>query len=496
MKTYNEILEEVLRRVRSRLGDVYVTDLTIVLAEIFAYIFDNLVYYVDMQYRESFLDSAQFEDSVVRIAKQLGYRRRGAKPLKVRLKDEVVSSAGQPYEVGEIWVRNVSKDGINYFEFNGDGWYVGSLESVDAEFQGNVFKTVTVYAGGVADGFVYMIDQSGNFWRELKGNLDFQITPDKRRYFLVDYYRDRIVLNFGAGNLIASPAGRSCTVYYFVAQDVDLSKVAKHINEVISLYDGVESVDSIKANIVERFANVDRIVTIDDLFAYMKRNYPSYLVDVGKKIDLDRTSFGQQVKLFEHDLVNYIINLGLNERQRDEFMRLVLGRWNSFIESLAYVFNFYDYSPSLVLYVLKRTGEGLGVLSYSEVLSLERDLDKRMPVGVKIFVLSDANRIVNVDLNCHLQEKYGYGFDFVKREVEKAIKTYFDGLGYGSKFVFGDLISYVYREVDGVDDFTIISFNYGNRGDVVRRLESGGVVIGYELERGYVFSLKNLVVTR
>lgn len=479
---FDDIVNGVLSFLRGRrpaYADFARSDFTMALIEAFAYVFDNLNFQLEIAKRESFLSTAQFEKSIVRIARQIGYRRRGAIPLTVVAQP----SNFQNGSIGEVSYLKFSIGNYAFYNFldKGDFYYALNQGNTELTIGTEDFHVFEVETGGKpADGFVYGIDVNGNLWTEMTEFSDFSVPVGERRYFVVDYYPNKIVLTFGSGSFVAKPPSGRFQLYYHTVSDVNLYDLRDSIGEdkiiksVVSLPREVEDVENVRMNAVNSFFSLGRIISESDLIGYVKRKYPDYKIKTLKMIDYGKTSLGKVFADFENVVASY---------------PEVQAEYEKFKRNIVWALNLYEFSPAIGLYAVKSDGK---VLLSEEKQNLEKEINRIIPIGSRVFVISDDSYLIKVNLSYTLTSKFGFSDEIVNAGVVSAISDYFKSLGYGDKFILSDLVAYVYGAVSGVDDFSIINVSFetdGNYG-VVR---AGNVVIGYKPNDGYAFVLNNSI---
>lgn len=102
-RDYNTLKEDLMAYVKlyypTQYNDFSESSVGMMLLEMNAYVGDILSYHVDQTFNEMFLDSAQNRDSVIRIAKNLGYKTRGKSPAAVLLDVSIdVPPLGDSYD--------------------------------------------------------------------------------------------------------------------------------------------------------------------------------------------------------------------------------------------------------------------------------------------------------------------------------------------------------------------------------------------------------------
>lgn len=106
-RDYETLKEDLKSHARLYYPDQYndfsESSVGMMLLEMTAYVGDILSYHVDQTFNEMFLDSAQNRDSVIRIAKNLGYKTRGKNPAVVLLDVSIeIPVAGSSFDSGYL----------------------------------------------------------------------------------------------------------------------------------------------------------------------------------------------------------------------------------------------------------------------------------------------------------------------------------------------------------------------------------------------------------
>lgn len=131
---FDEILQEAETNFAPEANDFTESNLGTMLVDLVAFGLDTLSFYADLQANESFMSTAVLDDSVVKIARQLGYKVAGAVPASVELVLTIPTalSFNAPMEKG--------------FQFKGGGFVWETVQQVVLN-AGGTTVTFTVREG-------------------------------------------------------------------------------------------------------------------------------------------------------------------------------------------------------------------------------------------------------------------------------------------------------------------------------------------------------------
>lgn len=131
---FEEIIQEATTNFASEANDFTESNLGTMLVDLIAFGLDTLSFYADLQANESFMETAVLEDSVVKIARQLGFKVEGAVPASVDMSLTIpaVLAIDVPIEKG--------------FQFKGGGFVWETVQRVVLS-AGNTSLLFTVREG-------------------------------------------------------------------------------------------------------------------------------------------------------------------------------------------------------------------------------------------------------------------------------------------------------------------------------------------------------------
>jgi hypothetical protein len=494
-KSYQELFRDLVEYLRSRGFELYASqDVVTILLETMVYIIDNLIFYLDLQFNELFLDTAVTEESVVRLASQMGYIRRGAEPAKVKW----ISSNPIPE------TYSVSAYVFNRW-FQTDTLYEGQvLTQTLTTAPQRLQKVVLSVPEGFQPAHNYLffecadLDTGGSqYYFPFDGIVNDQV--ESKRKFLVRYLSNAIVVYFGDGNYLSVPSTSGTFKYLVTHGHSPLLAGFRDGNvSVTDLGSDMEDIESVRVLAPHFYWFGDRFITYDDILYGITRYNPSYVASlfVPQNFVVSGSYGTTSFSFFKYyvESINSLLRQLANSRlATDVTFRSLYSEWSK-LENLLMNFGAGYSLPIVVVNVLKKTGAGYEVeaLSESEINELKNNwLFPRMPVATYIEVISDMSRVIPAKIHISIQLTRGYSWSDVRSKLVNVLTEWVRGFNFGTPIKVGYLYEIV-NLVPGVDN-AVISFDLGDLSSANKvkvYFDSKGVPLVYEPSEGAIFSVK------
>lgn len=281
-----------------------------VLLDVLAYNTHYNALYTNLAVNESFLDSATKRDSVVSLAKNLGYRPRSAIAPTAVITVNVTSPTSTPTTLSlpKNTPFTTTIDGTTY-TFYTTAEHTTTISSGSYSFVGVTLKegTVLSFKYTVAAGQRYIIPNtgcdlstltvrvqenasSGTYTTYTEGANLIDITPTSEVYFVKEIDNQLYEIEFGDGTIGAALSnGNVVTLDYMVTNkdaangarlftyggDSLAGGVVTATTTTVAAGGGdIESVESIRFNAPRHFSTQNRGVTVEDYKSLVLENYP------------------------------------------------------------------------------------------------------------------------------------------------------------------------------------------------------------------------------
>jgi hypothetical protein len=495
-KSYQELFRDLVEYLRSRGFELYSSqDVVTILLETMVYIVDNLIFYLDLQFNELFLDTAVTEEAVVRLASQMGYIRRGAEPSKVKW----LGSGFMP----ETYT-------VSAYTFN--RWF-----QTDTLFEGQILtqtltsppqrlqKVVLPVPEGFQPAHNYLFFEcddpntgGSQYYFPFDGIVNNQV--ESRRKFLVRYLSNAIIVYFGDGNYLSVPPTSGTFRYLVTHGHLPLLAGFRDDNvNVIDLGSNMEDIESVRTLAPHLYWFGNRFITYEDILYGIIRYNPNYVASLfTPQSSVVSSSYGTTsfpfFKYYVENVGNLLRQLAASNLASDVTFKSLYSEWSK-LESLLMNFGAGYALPIVVVNVLKKTGVGYEIeaLSSAEIDDLKNNwLFPRMPVATYIEVISDISRVVPVKIHISVQLTRGYSWNNVRPKLESVLTDWVRSFNFGTPVKVGYLYEIV-NVVPGIDN-AVISFSFGGNPDWVNKIkvhfDSKGTPFVYEPNEGMIFGVK------
>ena len=462
-KTFDEILNDVLSSLRQQ-GYVIASrsDISYILIESMAYIIENLLFYLDLQFNELFIDSAVTDEAILNLAYQLGYQRRAANPATL-IVPSTAATVNEEVRNESISINRLSRITIEGTPINlepPDSFYTWPNKPADYYYQG-VLQSFT-YTGGIerftsidlsvpagkqpAHGFIIAVDLEGNVFYPYQPDV-LNISGQNNRYFLVYYYNDKIKVLFGDGNFLALPSGVDITFYYLVTDGYNyllpFLEVILNSSSGISYIEGtnMETIEQIRYYAPRFYWFGNRFITLNDIKQGIYLYNPNYVAKV----------YEEKIGIFA--------------------------------------------TPKVRVNVYKRARLGLSQLSDTEKENLKNYLKERMPFGTDVEIVSLVDRLIEVVVEVSVVPEPFADRRNLATAIENAVASEFANFDFGGTINVGQIWESV-NEVSGVLSATVSILPQGNAsGRFETKPDGASIPLQYSALADYIFSLREVRVS-
>lgn len=301
---------QLIQRLQARQGvwkDVYVSSNGSIIIDMYSYIANLVLYYIERRAEESYLPTAKLRSSILNLVRLLGYIPRRPVSATGKVTFSVVSPLSKKVFIPR-WTVIQTSNAVQYVVSSDVVLLAGSL-SVLADVKQGKRTEISVTSDGSAD-FVYNIDDTaientslqvfvdGVEWSQAPDNSMLLSGSSDKVYKIQTEFDDTVSIQFGDGIRGMIPPASS-TIFIRYIQTLGLSGnvyASTMINTIVStLYDedgavvtGVsvtngeallggddeETAESIRTLAPKVFATGDRCVTREDYIAVLE-DYPS-----------------------------------------------------------------------------------------------------------------------------------------------------------------------------------------------------------------------------
>ncbi len=485
---YNELLGYLAQNFGNEFNDFVASSLGIMLVELLAYAADMLAWYQDQRATEMYIVLARIKDNIINLARNVGYKSRGAISSSVDLK--ITMNASYGFDV--VFPKGYqfrTKEGI-VFELIGN--YVvpagsPSNYSFIASAKQTETKTEIFYSNGqpnqvikliIPDGKAIVNDSvivyvNGVLWTQVKF-LEFVAS----NIYEVEYNLSRPEIRFGDGVAGNIPVlGAEIRVTYSLTQGLKGNVSANTITDVVeplvinnNIIDFVvtnpsvssggmdsEDIESIRRNAPLIFAAQDRAVTQKD-FEVLANAFvsPEFGAVAKAKVVLVR-DISQDITL-----VNYL-------NQISEPLRTTLYNY------LNNILHTEGRANHVIVYVLAKDAEGnysapsLGLLE-----ALKLYLDERREVAVTVECVNAFSQVYPADILVKVNIDT---INFIKDNVKTNILNELDKLLKDRDFGVSLYLSDVYEVVTKVDGVKFAHVTISSPNDPSKITIDGDMII-------------------
>lgn len=543
-KDFYTIVNELKDYIKSNYpeySNLFNSDIGMMLVEVIAYGLDTMLFYLDENISENFLETAKNVKNIERIARQLGYKLNPANSAvsNVYIKFEqkynfpivfysgyvftggglefivdkdtkiIVDTDSKLNEVYSIPVRE-GRNYVEYFVSKGTRNQTFTLTKIPSN------KFLSKHIENTSSEIQVFVNNEK--WKY----TDF-IRYDDKKCFEVEYSNPPKI-RFGGYEGQVPPEGSEIKVLYHVCsgklgnllENQINGKTPLIINNTNILFkivgsdvctNGVdlEDINNIKQNIPYYYRSRGLAITQSD-FDYIIRN--NIGVAKGKAIslrDLGNTlpfyNLLDEILYVNESIGRYLYDLNISKQERDVILRYTdIIRQNGFsiLSNLEELIS-NDCKANIVeIYILSKDSNGNFVSPSSYLINnIRQQFENIVEPTVDVIVLDGMSYSYVVDIYIDLEVSFGYDNIYVSNLVKDAIKNYFLSLEFGQSVYLGDLYEKI-ESIDGVDHSNIIitnvwynaKLNPNDRYSVKSKIVNGNVIIN----KNEFLILGNLIV--